>query len=140
MQRTLSIHIEKGQDVDLNDLRDAAHENACDKGWWTGKEERQFTEIIALLHSEVSEALEAYRSHGPREEWFRNVAPEDMVPYTEDYAARGYKPEGVPSELADIIIRVLDVAGAYDIDIERAVRMKMAYNRTRPYRHGGKRA
>lgn len=48
------------------------------------------------------------------------------------------KPEGIPSELADIIIRVLDICGHLDIDIANALADKMAYNETRPYRHGGK--
>jgi hypothetical protein len=55
--------------------------------------------------------------------------------------SKGYlKPEGIPSELADIIIRVFDAAVEYGIDIEDQVRMKMAYNATRQHRHGGKRS
>lgn len=50
------------------------------------------------------------------------------------------KPEGIPSELADILIRVLDVAAYHQMDIARAVADKMAYNETRPMRHGGKRS
>lgn len=50
------------------------------------------------------------------------------------------KPEGIPSELADIIIRVLDICGANRIDIAAAIADKMAYNETREYRHGGKRS
>lgn len=48
------------------------------------------------------------------------------------------KPVGVPSELADIIIRTLDTAAAWGIDIDAAVQTKMAYNRTRPHMHGRK--
>lgn len=50
------------------------------------------------------------------------------------------KPEGVPSELADIIIRVGDVTEQYDIDLAQEVLLKQAYNSTRPHKHGGKRA
>jgi hypothetical protein len=50
------------------------------------------------------------------------------------------KPIGIPSELADIIIRVLDISGAYGVDIEDAVRTKMEFNETREVRHGGKRS
>jgi len=51
-----------------------------------------------------------------------------------------FKPEGIPSELADIIIRVLDICGFHGIDIAHALADKMAYNETRQYRHGGKRS
>jgi NTP pyrophosphatase (non-canonical NTP hydrolase) len=50
------------------------------------------------------------------------------------------KPIGIPSELADIIIRILDISGAYGVDIEDAVRTKMEFNETREVRHGGKRS
>jgi hypothetical protein len=51
---------------------------------------------------------------------------------------RYLKPEGIPSELADIIIRVLDICGYHKIDIAAAIADKMAFNDTRDYRHGGK--
>ena len=47
------------------------------------------------------------------------------------------KPEGFPAELADLLIRVGDLAAALGIDLDFEVRRKMAYNETRPYRHGG---
>ena len=48
------------------------------------------------------------------------------------------KPEGLGSELADIVIRVFDLAGMLKIDIANEIERKMRYNVTRPYRHGGK--
>lgn len=105
----------------INDLVNAAHQNAIAKGWWD--EPRSFGEIIALIHSEASEALEDFRAgKQPDEVWYEN----------------GDKPCGIPSELADIVIRVLDAAGRYGIDLETAIAEKMAYNSTRPVRHGGK--
>jgi NTP pyrophosphatase (non-canonical NTP hydrolase) len=47
---------------------------------------------------------------------------------------------GFPSELADIVIRVADLAGALGIDLAEAIRIKLAFNRTRTHRHGGKKA
>jgi len=88
---------------------------------WEGK---SFGEDIALMHSELSEALEAHRAgHDSTEMWF---------------AAPDGKPEGIPSEFADVIIRIFHRAGEEGIDIAEALLQKMMYNETRPYRHGGK--
>lgn len=84
---------------------------------------------IALMHSELSEALEAvligdYEQTGGKEE-----LPGIIVQT---------KPEGMVVELADAVIRILDFCGAKKLDFERALREKHAYNATRPHRHGGK--
>lgn len=75
---------------------------------------------LALVHSEVSEALEAVRDG-------------KFTAYTKDG-----KPEGMVVELADTMIRIMHLAGLLGLDLEDAVEMKMAANQKRPYRHGGK--
>lgn len=55
-----------------------------------------------------------------------------------DPQAHPAKPEGVPSELADIVIRALDAADAWGIDLERVIEEKLRYNESRGHRHGGK--
>ncbi|MDR1066865.1 MAG: hypothetical protein LBL35_05470 [Clostridiales bacterium] len=55
-----------------------------------------------------------------------------------DYCEKA-APRGVPVELADCLIRILDICAAYDIDIESVISVKMKYNAMREYRHGGKR-
>lgn len=106
--------------MELNEMVFAAHSNAVDHGWW--EDERSFGELIALCHSELSEALEEYRKG-------KGIA--------ETYI-KDNKPEGIPVELADVLIRIFDMCGRHGIDLEEAVIMKMAYNKSRPYRHGNK--
>jgi len=48
--------------------------------------------------------------------------------------------EGVGSEFADVFIRLLDYCSRFDVDLEAEYERKMAYNRTRPYRHGNRRS
>lgn len=108
----------------INEIAKAIHENAIAHGWWEGGE-RNFGELIALCHSELSEALEEYRNgHAPTETYYNSDKPE--------------KPEGIPSELIDVIIRVLDMCTHYGIDVDAMLREKHEYNVTRPYKHGGK--
>lgn len=118
----------------LNKLRDEIHQNAIDHGWW--EEERTFGEIIALCHSELSEALEEYRDGINPNAIYHRLHPDNFK--KELGAAKEQKPEGIPIEMADCIIRILDYCGHAGIDIEEAVRIKHEYNRTRPYKHGGK--
>ena len=131
--------------VMLNKLRDEIHQNAVEHGWWD--EERSFGDIIALCHSELSEALEQYRNNAQpteiyysctKECTFNNGECDATVPGVFSHCPEP-KPEGIPIELADCIIRILDYCGQERIDIEEAVRLKMKYNKTRPYKHGGKR-
>lgn len=103
----------------LQMMQKEIYQTAVEKGWW--ETDREMPEAIALMHSELSEALEAWR-HGSA--W--NVVDG--------------KPEGWVTEFADCIIRILDVCEHHGADMEWALLEKMKYNWTRPYRHGGLRA
>lgn len=109
----------------LNALATDVHETSVLKGWWSTEHDRNPGLVLALVHSEVSEALEEWRNGHPLNQIYKKF---DSTT----------KPEGVPIELADVIIRVLDACAAWDIDIDFAVAIKMKYNKTRPQRHGGK--
>jgi NTP pyrophosphatase (non-canonical NTP hydrolase) len=113
--------------VDINDLCWKSHEMACEKGFWDDVPEDpgRLTHIgskVALIHSEVSEALEEYRAGHPLDE----IRIEDG------------KPEGFGPELADIVIRVCDLAQKAGVNLGANINLKMRYNKTRPTRHGGK--
>ena len=121
----------------INELVQEAHQNAVNKGWW--EEDRSFGELIALMHSELSEALEDYRDG--KQPWCMSYewTDQDGMKWTKRYMVdEEWKPCGIPSELADVVIRIFDTCGRYGIDLERAITEKMAYNATRPHKHGGK--
>ena len=95
---------------------------AKEHGWW--EHNRPFGELIALMHSELSEALEAYRAG----------APYDKILYDDITKS----PEGIAVELADAVIRILDVCSQYSIPLAHALKVKIKYNKTRSYRLGNK--
>jgi NTP pyrophosphatase (non-canonical NTP hydrolase) len=100
----------------------ACYQTSRNHGWWEG-ETFNIGEKLMLICSEAAEALEHWRRG------------QDI---TEVFYGPGDKPDGFPIELADIVIRVFDLAEHYGLDIERAIKIKMAFNETRPYKHGGK--
>jgi NTP pyrophosphatase (non-canonical NTP hydrolase) len=124
--------------LQINDFAKEVGENAVEHGWW--EQERSFGELIALCHSELSEALEEYR-HGKKasETYYSCCSVKNNEECNElcCYCKYG-KPEGIPSELADVIIRVCDMCNHYGIDLEAILREKHEYNQSRPYKHGGK--
>lgn len=199
--------------MNLNELAKEAHQISVDHGWW--EKEPSFGDLVSLMHSELSEALEEYRAgrpmvwHGcmfPDPEAQRVCEMNDRCKENKETCKfRDRKPEGIAVELADCIIRILDWAGHENVNMDRiffeameaykdqpeeeqsfgefisalhnllsmaycdsedsgdrdiymtlvvyyilesmglegvnmdkVVREKMAYNRTRPYRHGGK--
>lgn len=113
---------------DYNALATIIHENAVSHGWW--EKERSFAEIVALIHSELSEALEEYRSGKPFLYFVIETIQQDgkVIPEMRtDYGDGNYgdeKPEGIVVELADTVIRILDYAGKRKWDIQEATELR----------------
>lgn len=115
--------------MSLNELRDRAFATAKAHGFT----EASVPEDIALMHSELSEALEDYRKGLQPATFVYDRAKALRLTVADDWMA---KPCGIPSELADVVIRILHFCGKHEIDLERAVLEKMAYNDLRPFKHG----
>jgi len=93
-----------------------SHDTATQAGWYTNPEtgepvERNFGEVVALMHSELSEALEHHRKG----------TKDDKLPHR----------DGIEVEFADCILRILDTAAAMGLDVPGALIQKNRFNRTR---------
>jgi len=105
--------------MNINTLVTKAHDNARAHGFWDA--DQNIGNKCALIHSEVSEFFEGYRKG-------KHVEPDEHCPNNTNQSI----------ELADIIIRVADLAGYLCIDLEDAIKAKMDYNKGRPHLHGKK--
>ena len=114
-----------------------------EESWHDPEVDATVGDRIALMHSQLSEVLEEYRNNQPLDRIYCKlhigpVVEESDWGHDEISFQNNQKPEGVPIELADVLIRIEDFCGKHGIDLERAVAIKLAFNKTRPRRHGGK--
>jgi NTP pyrophosphatase (non-canonical NTP hydrolase) len=103
-------------EFNLNQLRDTCHNASRQAGWYTNPQTgealiRNVPEMLCLIHSEVSEALEGYR---------KNLM-DDHLPHR----------KMIEAELADVLIRIGDLAGYLNLELDETVREKLAYNAQR---------
>lgn len=124
----------------LNQLRDEAYQNAKQHGFHDSDKPYEITNAdlhaiiaqrLALIHSEISEALEA-----DREEREANLCAFDCSEESFSVKFKAHIKDTLEDELADAIIRILDFCGWLSIDIERHVELKMKYNAGRERMHG----
>jgi NTP pyrophosphatase (non-canonical NTP hydrolase) len=120
-QQDVATAVKEARAAYLEDLAMEAYQVAASKGWEKDGDTRTFGDECTLLHSEISEAFEAFRRRG-----------------FESWEGPGGKPEGVGSEFADIFIRLLHYCHTRRINLQAEYDRKTAYNRTREYRHGNK--
>lgn len=103
----------------ISKLQTEVHKNAKAHGFW--KRPRPIGELLMLISTELTEAFEEIR--------------DGNHPCKIYFAADG-KPEGFPIELADAVLRIMDLCEYYNINLEQALAVKHKYNLTRPYLHG----
>lgn len=126
--------------MSINDLVKECFETAKSKGWQ--ELDRRPLEHHALMASEISEATEEVRADNPpvyqhqityqREKF---IVPKGDLRWND---RSDKKPEGEAVELIDCVIRIMTYFGEKEWDFEKVLRMKMNYNKTRSFRHGGK--
>lgn len=109
--------------MQISELQRNSWEYSERQGFHEDEANRNIPTKLMLIVVEVAEALEEFRD-GKIERYYNPEKPT--------------KPEGVAPELADVVIRVGDLAHMLGIDLNREIEIKMMYNNTRPRKHGGK--
>lgn len=122
----------------INELSKKIHENNKSKGFYD--EPKNIGEMLCLVHSEVSEALECDRkdiyagiTNDQKEILNGSPTDQDWKEYFQEFIKDSFE-----DELADIAIRVFDLAAFKGVDLEYHILAKMKYNSMRPHKHGKK--
>lgn len=120
----------------LNELRDKIYTNAKLKGFWD--QERNIGEALMLIVTELAEGLETHRKTGTIK-LVDEMVKKSMSEMTDDEFKEHFAlmvKDSFQDEMADALIRILDLCGGLDIDIDWHVAAKMRYNSTRARLHG----
>lgn len=131
--------------MNINELAKEVHALAIEKGWW--EKPPSIPEALCLIHAELSEALEEYREGKPLVYGTCALGLSgceysgecEMAGHPSEPGVTGpCKPEGIAVELADVLLRTLDLMAYLGVDIDAVVMAKHRYNKSREYKHGGK--
>ena len=133
--------------MEIKELQKEIHQNNVAKGFWEDKETNNVPELLMLCVSELSEALEAH-SKGRmnrlrvfnQDLGYARVTIEDFTEGNENlrWLKNRFETEikdTFEDEIADTVIRLLDLSEGLGIDLETHIRLKLQYNKTRPYKH-----
>jgi NTP pyrophosphatase (non-canonical NTP hydrolase) len=114
--------------LSFKQIQQIALANEVKAGWDTSSStpEQAYKDMILLTHAELSEGVEDLRNH-------KNL---NEVWYEEKDGHQ--KPCGIPTELADVVIRIMGFCERYDIQLQSVIEEKLTYNAKRGFRHGGK--
>lgn len=122
--------------MEIKDLVKQSHKIAKEKGFWDKK--RNVGELLMLICSELGEALEAHRSCRFAEVKLlgldmilKNFHLETMKDYYKAWLKDSFE-----TEIADAFIRLADLCGGLKIDIEKFIKLKIEYNKSREKLHG----
>lgn len=133
--------------MEIKELQKEIHQNNVAKGFWEDKETKNVPELLMLCVSELSEALEAHckgRMNRLRvfnqDLGYARVTIEDFTEGNENlpWLKNRFETEikdTFEDEIADTVIRLLDLSEGLGIDLETHIRLKLQYNKTRPYKH-----
>ena len=116
-----------GSDAQKKGWHEDRPEDSALLGHWQGNK-------LMLMVSELVEAHDEIRTGHKADETYYPTAPAPGTITTQE--VKVYKPEGVPSELADTVIRIFDFCYTEGIDLGSIIQEKLTYNRTRAYKHG----
>jgi hypothetical protein len=128
----------KDKFLSLNDYVEKIHQTAKEKGWWN--DPREAGTIHMLMVSEIAEATEEVRNNSPAIYGKGENEDGESIYSNEISGIKAYnlKPEGEAVELMDCVIRIMDYFGAQGWNFEEILNLKLDYNKTRSFRHGGK--
>ncbi len=121
----------------LTELAKQIHKNNKEKGFH--KRHIEVGTLIALMHSELSEALEAHRKNRSADLTQFDFERQGTPFHEKSITAMAFEDnikDTIEDEMADTIIRILDFCGLHDIDIQRHLTLKLAYNESRAEKHG----